>query len=310
MSFKRCRQRWDWGTNKKWIPKRKRPALMFGSMMHEALAEYYPPGRRRGVVPAKTFKKLYQRQVNMTRGFSIQDADESWHDAGELGVHLCEAYVIKYGDDPNIEVIKPEFTFTYKMRDAGGKWFVYIGRFDALIRFIDTDMFGLFEHKTTTSIKDEHLALDEQGGAYWLFAPLFLRKLGLMRPDEDLEMILYNFLRKALPDPRPQNAKGQYLNKNGSISKRQPKPLFERVPVFRDEHDRRMVWNRIRAEAWEMRLIREGKLPIYKNPTKDCSWDCAFYDACELHETGSDYREFLRQNFDKGDPYADYDEGR
>jgi hypothetical protein len=281
---------------------------MFGDLMHRSLAEYYPPGRKRGPHPALTFRKLYQRQVTMASGFGVRDEDETWHDAGELGIQMCEAYVDEYRGDKNIEVIKPEFAFRYKMRDAGGHWFVYVGRFDAVIRFIDAGTFALFEHKTTTSIKDEHLALDEQGGAYWLFAPLFLRKLGLLGPDEDLDMILYNFLRKALPDTRPKNAKGQSLNKNGSVSKRQPKPLFQRVPVFRDEADRRMVWNRIRAEAWEMRLIREGKLPIYKNPTKDCFWDCPFYDACELHETGSDWREFLFQNFTRGNPYADYAE--
>jgi hypothetical protein len=45
-----------------------------------------------------------------------------------------------------------------------------------------------------------------------------------------------------------------------------------------------------------------------KNPTKDCSWDCAFFRMCQLDEHGDqesvqDMKEAL---FVKRDPYADH----
>jgi len=68
-----------------------------------------------------------------------------------------------------------------------------------------------------------------------------------------------------------------------------------------------MLGTRIRQEAKEMRLVRQGKLPIYKNPTKDCDWDCPFKEACELHEMGGDWESVLELEFDTWNPYSDHD---
>jgi hypothetical protein len=55
-----------------------------------------------------------------------------------------------------------------------------------------------------------------------------------------------------------------------------------------------------------MEAVRSRVLPLTKNPTKDCQFDCAFFQMCELHEMGSDWQEFRNLSFTKRDPYSDH----
>lgn len=293
----------------------KKPALEFGTLVHDSLAAYYKPGKKRGPHPAGTFLKLYDEQVE--RAFRMRDENEEWVDAREMGEAVLVHYVEHWGRDSQIEIVAPEMPFKIKLTDIGGKPFWYVGRFDAMIRWIHTGEYGLFEHKTAGSISTAHLQLDEQAGSYWTFAPWWIRQLqqqGIIPRGNRLEMdmILYNFLRKAKPDPRPVDAFGHRLNKDGSVSKSQPPTYFERVPVYRDEADRKNLLRRIRQEAWEMRMVREGKLPTYKNPSsgypdRHCE-ACPFKEMCELHETGSDWQSYRDQVYGVRDPYTEYRE--
>jgi hypothetical protein len=232
--------------------------------------------------------------------------DDEWEEAGEIGVYILEQYVTKYGDDDNLDIIAPEHFAYVRLKDSGGVPFYYVMRFDAVSIFVNSGETGLVEHKTGSEDKKQGLPLDEQAGTYYAFGQWWLEKNGVLEPGHDLDMILYNFLRKAKPDNREQNEKGEYLNLDGKVSKRQPAPMFERIPVYRDEDDRRRIVTRIKQEAWEIRQVREGKLPIYKNPIAErCYWDCDFFDMCELHETGSDWRGFAEQAFTRSDLYQE-----
>jgi hypothetical protein len=313
-TFKRCRQKWWWAYVEE-LQKRHgttTPALTFGDHVHQSLAEFYLPGRKRGPRPARTYKKIYTEWVK-DHGIYHLRGDDDRFEAGELGVGILERYYDTYGEDEDIEIVAPEMPFAVKLKDLGGKPFWYVGRLDAMALWVPTGEYCILEHKTGSENKKAALQMDEQAGSYWAMTPKYLewlRKHKLLTKNigvVDLEFILYNFLRKALDDPRPKNRQGQYLNKDGKVSKSQPPKHFERIPVYRDDADRRSITYRIRAEQFEMRLIREGKLPVYKNPTDNCSWDCPFYDMCELHETGSDWRGFKEQMYiSETDNYAEY----
>jgi len=309
-AFKRCGQRWYWGTILGLRGKQTKSALEFGDLVHQSLAAYYIPGRKRGPKPAKTFKKLYVAHGS----FSVReykDEESEKHDAGDLGVGMLEGYVDEYGDDEDIRIIMPEMPFKIKLTDMGGKPFWYVGRFDALGLWLPTMEYFIFEHKTAATIKTQHLALDEQAGSYWAFGVEYIRTLikkGLLKKRKlDLEMILYNFLRKSVRNPDKNWAEdGTLLKMNGEPAKNQPPPYFHREPVYRDINDRKRVISRIRKEAYVIRLTEEGKLPVLKNPTQDCHWQCSFHDMCELHETMSDYKSFMEQIFVGTDSYAEY----
>lgn len=187
----------------------------------------------------------------------------------------------------------------------------------------------------------------DQAESYWWLGSTVLAEKGLLAPGQHIDHVLVNWLRKGMPDERPRNAAGHALNKPkkealmtycaaigfmppkgmlvdemiakleqaghdpaqlGEVSKSQGSPLFERVPLDFGDHEGTQIAWRIRAEAWEREQVRKGKLPIYKNPTKDCSWKCEFVDVCELHEMGADYESMLELEFEEWDPYEDHEE--
>jgi Zierdtviridae exonuclease len=92
----------------------------------------------------------------------------------------------------------------------------------------------------------------------------------------------------------------------GDRSKVQPGPLFMREEIHRTSAEQRTQLRRIQSEALHMQAVREGLLPIVKNPTRDCSWDCDFFNVCELQERGGDYKTTIEVAFKQEDPYADH----
>lgn len=189
----------------------------------------------------------------------------------------------------------------------------------------------------------EHLTLDDQAGSYWTVAATILRNKGVLKKTENIWGISYNYLRKGMPDERPRNPEGYYTNKPikqhyvdalvgvdeweeaelkkmkldeldsiaaanhfvvyGEVSKNQPPALYWRKDVRRTRSERRSQIQRIKNEAAHMKAMREGKLPLYKNPTMDCGWDCAFFEMCTTHEQGGDVQEFKDGVFSVVDPY-------
>lgn len=305
-TYKRCRMKWKWAYVDHLTAREVKPALTFGTLVHQSLAAYYPPGTRRGPHPAETFVKLYN-DPNV-QGFNIRQEDSVWVDAEELGLAMLENYTRTYGSDKRYRVLAPEQPFQVRLYNPkSGRYMITgAGILDAIIEDLQTGLIGVLEHKTAKTISTRHLGMDEQGGSYWALGSRYLRQRKVIPEDKNLDFVLYNFLRKAKPDARPTNVLGQHLNKDGSVSKVQPSPYFLRHPVFRGQTDMDNLIKRVIYEAWEIKQARAGKLPIYKNPTRDCSWDCEFFDMCELHETGGDWKELRRMTMERWDPYEEH----
>jgi hypothetical protein len=222
----------------------------------------------------------------------------------------------------------------------------YAGTFDGVWRHADSGWLMLDEHKTAKAITLDHLPMDTQGGSYWAVASRTLEKQGLTKPGERLRGIQYNFMKKALPDERPRDAEGYATNKPckadyvraldgvnewtedrlgkwsveqlthatrlnhipvlGERSKIQPGPLFVREDVLRTRPQRAAMLRRVQDEAVVMQAYRQGLLPLTKNTTRDCRWDCRFYEMCHLHESGGNWEDFRDLQFKVEDPYADH----
>jgi hypothetical protein len=312
LAFRRCRQKWWWGWREGLKAPFRTSALWFGEGIHFALANYYKEGTKRGPDPAETFDKWVGLERRRIFTKPNPDVDEQQIvDAKDLGVGMLEAYVEKYAADPNLDFIVTEQPFQRPIPMGGSAlWaraqsileFLYCGTFDGVFRTEGKPW--LIEHKTAKQISTLHLPLDDQAGSYWMVATNVLRKLKLIGPKEELEGIRYNFLRKALPDDRPTNPEGMRLNKDGSVSKNQPVPYFHREDVFRYPGERRTQLTRIQDEATEMALVKAGILPVTKNPTHDCHWDCQFFQMCQLHESGDDWKDYRKTIYTIEDPYA------
>jgi PD-(D/E)XK nuclease superfamily len=304
--------------NERLRQRQDRPVLRFGTLIHRALADYYVIGRRRGADPIKSFIKHYEEDVARAGEFMMLVGDEyedpegtEWEDAKDLGIVMLERYLDSYKGDPDWEVLATEQPFQVLVRNPRNKrpMFYYVGILDLVIRQISTGRVWIVDHKTTGAIDLHGLGLNEQFGSYWAFGTEWLKEKQIIRPDHfnDLSGLMVNFLRRAKRDPRPTNDDGLYLNQDGTVSKRQPRPYFHREPTFRTEHDREQVRLRAMNDHREMMMARAGDLPINKRPSLFNCRGCSWLDACELHETGSDWKRFVDSTTEDYDPYAEHE---
>lgn len=343
------------------MPKRRKSgALWFGTGIHLALEHWYVPGKERGVDPRETWEKFVGEQiehvkVEMLSGEAKEGSDVVWMEAGELGKAILTNYLKEFGRDEQWEVISPEKTFKVLVPKPGTNdpLVKYVGTFDLVARDLDTGQILLWDHKTAKAIQLGHLPLDDQAGSYWAVASHVLRQEGILKANESIQGILYNFIMKSPPDERDEDELGRKRNKPvkadyigallafyeakelgetevtdpkywakmsveklaaaaktnhlqvfGEVSKQQPSKRFVRETVLRTRAERRSQILRIGAEATVMDMFRYGELPVIKNPTKDCQWDCDFRDLCEIDEQGGDTDEFKELVFDVQNPYS------
>jgi hypothetical protein len=314
--FKRCVWRWHMGWRQGLRPHRDSNPLWFGQGIHICLADWYQEGLKRGPHPAKTWKKFIREESDRLATIGYGTEDEKRISLMDLGEEMMVNYVEHYGRDDHTHTIAIEQPFQVSLFDPDDPdtlLAIFAGTFDGVYRDLRTGEIWLWEHKTAAAIQTNHLPMDDQAGGYWLVADTVLREKGLIGPEEYISGIMYNFLLKRPRDTRDRNAAGLCLNKDGSVSKSQPKPLFERVPVNRTPGERETQLRRLTDELKVMQAFRgKSRLPLIKNPTKDCSWDCNFYKMCQLHEQGEDgdWQAFQATAYSRRDPYADHRENR
>ena len=314
-TMKSCEWRWDLEYNQLLKPHVSMPALRFGTLIHQALAAYYIPGRKRGQNPADAFELFYHKeQAYVQEKFGFKDEEGTWVNALELGIAMMNNYLDEYGSDDRWEVLVTEQPFQVIVpKPDGTPWFLYVGVMDGVWRDLRTKQLWIPDHKSTDGIGDKkftHLVLDDQAGSYWSFGVDWLVANELLKRNQKLNGMLYNFLRKSTPDERQSKiirGKRVYLNLDGTPSKKQPSPYFLRLPIFRDEYDKNQVRLRATVDYARIERFRSGDLPITKTPGMFTCPSCWARDACELHETGADYESFLRETTRQWDPYDSHE---
>jgi hypothetical protein len=314
----RCHQKWWWSYVDALKPADRNIHFSFGDLTHQSLAAFYIPEKsrrgdkpKRGPHPVKTFNALYDALEEQGLAFSMKadadEDDEKWGDARALGVAMLENYIDQYGMDERYFIVAPEVPFQIVIDDpaTGKPLCLYVGQLDGVARDLETGHLGFLEHKTAKTIVITHLTLDEQAGTYWALGPQWLRSKGWLKPDEHMDFILYNFLRKGFKDDRPTNEHGQALNLDGKVSKRQPAPLFKRQLVYRAGYESEMLIDRIIEHAKIMNELRSGKRPVIKSPLNGCvgMLGCQWREMCELHETGANWEAYRDLTTNHWDPY-------
>jgi hypothetical protein len=309
--YKECRQKWYWSYVKGWTPRKKKVALELGTLVHAGLEHYYPAGRKRGPHPARTVKVLYDeylRQGGEELKLKVDD-DKSNVMMIDLAVEMLQNYVKEYGKDDWVDVLAPEQQYQVDVHDpdTGDYLFTAVGTVDLCFRDLRSNRVGFMEHKTGATLEPFSAPeeLDEQSGTYWVFGPQWLKHIGALPEDEELDFIMFNRLRKQFGDKRPMNEQGQRLNQNGSVSKNQPAPLFKRSYVYRNEHDRMILEKRIISCDKEMKMVVDDELDVYKHPGRHCGF-CGFREMCEVHETGGDWKSMVKALYIRKDPYAEH----
>lgn len=310
-TFDRCPQAW-WWSYRCGLKATSKPAdaLWFGTGIHYGLAEWYGEGFSRGVHPADAFADWVGDEIREIKA-NLTDRDKQWfdepvyYDAKDLGEAMLTEYINTYGEDDQWEIIAVEQPFEVELVRDGHTIAVFAGCVDGAFIDHSDDHIYLLENKTAGSIKTAHLALDSQAGGYFAAGTTMLRSIGVIGPKDTLYGIMYNFLRKSMPDERERNEGGAYLNKDGGISKRQPPKAFIREPVDRQPREVGTILRRIENKAALMQRYRTGELEVTKNITDMCPY-CPFFTMCVLHEKGGRKWEHLRdQQFRQVDPYQE-----
>lgn len=350
--FKRCPWLWlqTWGKGLR--SKREPTWAWFGQAIHKGLEARYPVGRKRGSVEAMlaAFEASLDGEVRRvyTEGLEIDEQDVV--DGKELGRAMLLGYVEEFGEDSRWEVLDTEGTFQIDVphpTKPGKTIVVYCGTWDLVVYDLVEKVYKVVDHKTRRSFPSnwEFYTINDQAGSYLWVAPEVLVAKGIFKGDEAIEGLVFNALRKHLPDTRPRDADGYARNKPqkqhyhdalnaanvpygardtitvlhalatqhgltvlGERSKTQPAELFHREEVYRSPEERVTQAQRVQAEALWMEQIRKGKLKAFKNATEDCV-RCSIFDMCQLDEQNPEEAlEYQRAMMVVRDPYRDHRE--
>lgn len=235
--LERCPYRWHWGWNEGLTPLRPNTKLWMGIGVHEALADWYLLGRKRGPHPAETWQQFCKNSADVDRSIPQPVGSEGeeieWQDAVDLGTYVLEQYVETYGKDSKYHFIATEQTFNmmlltpkqYKARLRRKHIARLVGTWDGVYRDLETGEVWLIEHKTSAVggvprfIK--MLPIDQQTNTYYMSATYILRKQGLLKPNENIAGIMFNWLEKYKPsanlESKPIGPDGTVRNKPQKI---------------------------------------------------------------------------------------------
>jgi hypothetical protein len=234
--LERCPIRWHWGWNEQLTPNRTNTKLWMGIGVHEALAQWYQPGLKRGVHPAEFWVDWCNKQMDSDRSIpqpAWEDEGVEYVDAVELGTYMLEQYILKWAMDERYHFIATERTFNMKIltpaehrRRLRRKYVTrLVGTWDGVYVDLETGEVWLIEHKTSAVggvprfIK--MLGIDKQTNTYYMAATYLLRQEGLLKPDQNIAGIIFNWLEKYKPseasEDRTKDPQGVVRNKPQKI---------------------------------------------------------------------------------------------
>jgi len=313
VDYKRCMKKWFWRWRMGLVPKAQSfGALELGTWVHAAMQAWYGEGYNRVGNLSDHF--LYAADVAIGKA-SLEGAPEYLLDKAEelaaLGEAMTQAYERFYGADKDVYVIAAEIPLEFSITDQQGN-IVALHRLKPDMVYADRQKaVRVMENKTAAQIRTEHLPIDDQARPYGALTERALKREGVIGQRDEFAGVTYNFLRKALPDERQTNAEGKYLNKNGTVSKKQPPPLFLRYPLPLARAAKVIALRRIQREAIEItaladaiRTKRIDPAGISKTPHSSCAKFCQFFSMCVAEEGGADIREMQRSMYVRQDPYA------
>jgi len=314
IDYKRCPKKWYWRWRMGLEPKAKTfGALELGTWMHAALAGFYSQPKREGRALEAWFDAISLHAIEEVARLQsvpehvINQADEMRN----LGLAMAGAYDKRYGTDPDVHPIQAEVPLEFEITNSDGTLIAVHKLKPDLVYADSSGDIWIMEHKTAKQIRLEHLVIDDQARPYVAMAELALRKAGLLKRGQQFKGIMYNFLRKALPDERPMDAAGKYLNKNGSVSKQQPTPVFVRHPITLPRAAKAITLRRLRTEAIMItglaqtlrnKEIDPATIPI--TPHNSCAKFCQYFTMCVTAEQGGNIRNMQRNMYTREDPYA------
>lgn len=179
----------------------------FGTAIHKALEVRYPVGTKRAPLAdvLAAFEEACEGETRRIWEKGGDLDDEEVHDGIELGRAMLTGYVKHYGEDKRWRVIHTEQPFQIDVRHpvTGRLIAVYCGTWDLFVWDSVDKVYRLVDHKTRAQFKQDwsFYDLNDQAGSYLWVGPEVLRHMGLLGPRDHIDGIVFNMLRKAMPQP-------------------------------------------------------------------------------------------------------------
>lgn len=336
ISFKRCRRRWNWSSHLRRNLQQGETIspLWFGSGFHFAMEDFHGQniyGHPRIALEAYTF--AWEKS-----GAQLPPDIEDLIPLGNAMTNYYADYWLRnrpalktfhFNGIPQVEVqalVEIDLHQFPRWLRRHYKKIYYSATFDRVIEDDDGQLW-ILDYKTAKQMVTTHLATDPQISAYcWLGNYMYGRPIA---------GLIYQQHRKTIPD-------GPKILQSGKISvnKAQPTshglyraalvnlygPDFHKWPsenldflnwlaheetpvadhfVRRDRPERNSTNHEATGETILMEIedMLDPTLPLYPNPTRDCSW-CPFYTPCVSMDDGGDFEgaiESLYQPRQQGD---------
>lgn len=349
-TFAECQWRWYHEWHQGWRGPNVPTWSWFGTAIHKALEVRYPVGTKRG--PLADVLAAFEEACGDEHGRIWEKGgeldDEEVHDSMELGKAMLIGYVKHWDQDSRWQVLHTEQPFQIDVRHPVTDRLiaVYCGTWDLFVWDRMDKVHRLVDHKTRAQFKQDwsFYDLNNQAGSYLWVAPEVLQHMGLLKKTDVIDGIVFNMLRKAMPQPTAEDgirynlpkkkhyveamarheialdqdlmkwpvprlvelAKTWGVEVKGDARAKQPTPLFARYTTDRGIEQRVNQGRKVLAEARYMDLLRRGKLPILKHPTEDCV-RCPLFDACQIDEYDPEGAQLhLAGTMVKRDPYVDH----
>lgn len=337
--FKKCRRRWGWNSHlrENLGPKEHAMPLWFGTGFHFALEDMHGDAKFSSASDAfMAYAEATRIMSERSKGTFKLPAD--WKESLDLARGMLDYYqnewlatrsplqTFIFNGVPQTEV-----NFRVDIPFDATKWgydrVVYSGTIDR-VAIDEQGQIWIVEYKTAKQIQTLHFALDPQVTSYcWA---------GMQLYGQPITGVIYQQHRKDIPqDPK--------ILANGKLST--AKTLLTSAPRYRKalkdlygevkfaptanieflnaitakedmDQDKYIVRSRIQrnvaqCEAEGVKILMEVEemlnpdLPLYPNPTRDCTFMCSFNGPCHSMDDGSDWKYELDILMTQRDPNYD-----
>lgn len=332
--FKRCRRRWNYLSKIRRGLKLKRidSKLSLGIGIHVALSAYYShynKGENSLEVLLSSFAEWYEKEKARLEELGVfEEQEDEMVDLYNLGKEMLTGYAVwaaKYDPKDFVKILHNEERLEVPILSPEGKRTCGRYSFKTDLVIEDKDKFmWLIDHKTATSSDTSYLTLDEQSVSYLYGAQ---RKFGIK-----LEGIIFNFLIKKVPSVPATLKNGNLSTKKitttynaylDAIKKHydfenkdekekvdilipykevleelqnQENPFFRREKIYKSQNEIEEIGKRL---YYEYREMRNPKIRIFPNPTRDCNWDCgALRTLCIAENDNGDVESLIADIFE------------
>jgi hypothetical protein len=303
--FQRCKRRYWLRHVRRLAPKLYGPVgpLQSGTRVHEALEAFYRPDSvtdpRQALEDAisDAAREYHSQCVKLdvepdpiVIGKFLKDTD--------LERAMVEGYfewLADTGADAYLKVIAAEEQISVTSEQIGaelGKPFTVVGKLDARVIDEVTGFTQFVDHKTVQNFAQMLPTL--QGDPQMLHYHLLL---SIIYPDQHVDGALYNMLRKV---------------KRGKTAK---PPFYSRETIIHnaaeiESYRLKLIGLVANVFEFEGRVAQLGdvgvKMFAQTTKTRDCSWDCDFFNVCDMFDDGSRVEDALAELYEERDPMQRY----